>query len=151
MQSYADRNHDEPFPHLAAPDHPLCRIARKRHASNGLAEGDRLVISAYYSGELYEQVFGDIDAAEMLKWARQRLAAHPQVVKALGTLLCSFQQLGGWIEAHVDTDEWGQGRTVPAELRNIFNSLEWQDANSAAATLIAAVTEAGLSSRDEGR
>ena len=64
--------------------------------------------SAYYSGELYEQVFGDLDAEAMLPEMRQRLHEQPALIAAIEALLRSLQRLDAWIEAHVDTDTWGK-------------------------------------------
>ncbi len=112
------------------------------------ADGDRSSTSAYYSGELYEQVFGDLDADEMLEEARRALGAHPPLLRALDGFLCSLKRLDDWVEAHVDTGTWGRGETIPATVRSIFRSPEWQDAKSAAATLMSAAGEAGFSSKD---
>jgi hypothetical protein len=112
------------------------------------AEGDRAETSVYYSGELYEQIFGDLHAESMLEEAREALGAHPTVADGLERFLSSLKRLDDWIEAHVDTDEWGKGRTIPTTVPRIFDSQEWRDSQSAAAKLVAAVGEAGFSSRD---
>ena len=39
------------------------------------AEGDRAGTSVYYSGELYEQVFEDLDSDSMLEEGREALRA----------------------------------------------------------------------------
>jgi hypothetical protein len=67
------------------------------------ADSDRSRTSAYYSGELYEQVFGDLDSDSMLADARAALRAHPMVAEALERFLASLKRLDAWIEAHVDT------------------------------------------------
>ena len=112
------------------------------------AEGDRSRTSVYYSGELYEQVFGDLHAHSMLDEARQTLGDHSAVVTALDTFLLSLKRLDEWIEAHVDTKEWGKGQAIPASVRTIFNSPEWRDANSAAGGLVAAAAQVGFRGAD---
>ena len=112
------------------------------------ADGDRSGTSAYYSGELFEQVFDDLHSDDMLEEAREALGAHPQVADGLERFLSSLKRLDEWIEAQVDTDEWGKGRTIPTTVSRIFETQEWRDAHSAAAMLVAAAGEAGLSSKD---
>jgi hypothetical protein len=113
------------------------------------AEGDRSSTSVYFSGELYEQVFGDLHADSMLEEARQSLApSHSQVVNALASFLLSLKRLDEWVEAHVDTKEWGKGQTIPASVRSIFDAPEWRDANSAAGALLVAAGKAGFRPTD---
>jgi hypothetical protein len=112
------------------------------------ADGDRASTSAHYSGELFEQIFGGLDADNMLAEARQTLAAHPPLVNALDDFLCSLKRLEEWIETHVDTHVWGKGETIPASVRSIFRSEEWRDAEAAAAILISTARQAGFRSRD---
>ena len=112
------------------------------------AEGDRSSTSVYCSSELHEQVFGDLHADRMLEEARQSLAEHSPVVVALDEFLLSLKRLDEWVEAHVDTNVWSKGRTIPPSVHDIFNSQEWRDANSAASTLVAAAWEAGFGRND---
>jgi hypothetical protein len=111
------------------------------------AEGDRAGTSVYYSGELYEQVFGDLDSDSMSERGREALSAHPKVADCLERFLTTLKRLDDWIEAHVDTDEWGKGQRIPTTVPRIFESQEWRNANSAAATLVAEAGEAGFTSK----
>ena len=112
------------------------------------ADGDRSRTSAYYSGELAEQVFGDLHADSMLADAQVALQAHPLVADALERFLASLKRLDAWIEAHVDTSEWGRGQAIPSAVSGIFVTTEWQEAQAAGATLTNAADDAGFSSRD---
>src|SRR5690242_6921192 len=71
------------------------------------AEGDRTITSAYYSAELYEQIFDDLDSDTMILQAHKELAQYPDLIRALDAFLDSLKRLDTWIEAHVDTDTWG--------------------------------------------
>jgi hypothetical protein len=115
------------------------------------AEGDRSRTSVYYSGELYEQVFGGLDADNMMEEARLKLGQHPTIVAALDSFLRSLKRLDEWIEAHVDTDTWGKGQRIPSGVRSIFQSQDWREAQSSAAALMSAAGEAGFSSTDFDR
>ena len=112
------------------------------------SDGDRSRTSAYYSGELFEQVFGGLDANNMLQEAGLRLGQYRALVDALDAFLSSLKRLDAWIEVHVDTETWGKGQTIPASVRNIFQSHEWHEAQSSAAALVAAAGQAGFSSKD---
>lgn len=112
------------------------------------SEGDRSRTSIYYSGELYEQIFGDLHADEMMEEARLRLGQHPSLVAALDRFLGALKQLDNWIEAHVDTATWGKGERIPSGVRSIFQSPEWLGAQSNAADLVSASGLAGFSSED---
>jgi hypothetical protein len=112
------------------------------------ADGDRSSSSTYYSGELYEQVFGDLDADNTMAEARHSLRQQPMLVDALDGFLCSLKRLDEWIEAHVDTETWGQGKTIPAAVPSIFHSPEWHDTHARAAALLSAAGQAGYSSKD---
>ena len=104
--------------------------------------------SAHYSGELFEQVFGDLHADAMLEEARVALAPHPALVEALAIFLASLKQLDDWIEAHVDTATWGKGKSIPAEVAGIFQTDEWDTAQACAASLVVVASGLGFSSRD---
>ena len=112
------------------------------------AEGDRSSTSVYYNGELYEQVFGALHADSMLEEARRSLGTQSPVVDALDSFLLALKRLDEWIEAHVDTKEWGKGQTIPASVRTIFDAQEWRDAHSAAGALVAAADQAGFRRAD---
>ena len=84
----------------------------------------------------------------MLAEARLGLSAHPALANALDGYLSALKVLDDWIEVHVDTDTWGLGKTIPASVHSIFDSQEWRDAQSAAATLVSAAGQAGFSGRD---
>lgn len=112
------------------------------------AEGDRSRTSVYYSGELFEQVFGDLDADNMKEAARQSLAVHPELVSALNDFLSSLKRLDGWIEANVDTGVWGEGNSIPSNVSSIFKSKEWGEAHSAAANLVSVAGPVGFSGND---
>jgi hypothetical protein len=105
-------------------------------------------ISAYYSGELHEQVFGDLDADAMLEKARLALAPHPELVEALASFLGSLKRLDQWIETHMDTESWGKGQSIPAEVAGIFQTDEWRTAWACAASFVAVAGGVGFSSRD---
>ena len=111
-------------------------------------EGDRSRTSVYYSGELVEQVYGDLDADNMMEAARQGLAAHPELVSALDGFLCTLKRLDEWIEAHVDTKTWGEGQNIPSSVSSIFKSQEWVEAHSAAAKLVSVAGPVGFSGND---
>ena len=111
------------------------------------ADGDRSRTSVHYSGELYEQVFGDLHADEMMVEARAKLREHPTLFNALDGFFRSLKRLDEWIEAHVDTRSWGPGH-IPPSVRDIFHSKEWQEASSTAAALVSAALEGGFSSED---
>jgi hypothetical protein len=111
------------------------------------SEGDHSRTSVYYSGELYEQVFGDLYADTMLQEARLRLAEHRRLLDALDHFLGSLKRLDSWIEAHVDTEAWGgSGHRIPTNVHSIFQSQQWCDAQSSAAKLVFAAGEVGFSS-----
>jgi hypothetical protein len=112
------------------------------------ADRDLTKTSAYCSDELYEQIFGDLDSERMAAEAREALCDHPLVADGVEHFLSSLKRLDDWIEAHVDTDEWGKRQTVPIAVSRIFESQEWSAAQSAAATLVTAARQAGLSSND---
>jgi hypothetical protein len=111
------------------------------------AEGDRSS-TAYYSGELYEQVFDDLDSDSMVAEARLALGHYPALISALESFLLSLKQLDAWIEEHVDTSTWGLGKERPATVPGIFLSDEWRAAQGSAAALVSASGEAGFSSSD---
>jgi hypothetical protein len=104
--------------------------------------------AAYYSGELYVQIFGDLDADTMLDEARVTLAPHPALIEALATFLGSLKRLDEWIEGHVDTETWGKGQSVPSEVAAIFQTDEWRTVQAWAASLTSVASGAGFSSRD---
>jgi hypothetical protein len=104
--------------------------------------------SAYYSGELYEQVFGDLHADAMLEEARLALAPHPALIEALAGFLGSLKRLDEWIEAQVDTKTWGKGQVIPAEVSSIFDTEKWRTAQACSASLVSSASETGFSSRD---
>lgn len=112
------------------------------------ATGERAQTSVYYSGELYEQVFGDLDSDRMLDEGRAALGAHPQLVEALEHFLTCLKRLDAWIEARVDTLEWGKGQAMPIGVPEIFAAREWDEAQSAGGALVAVAAEAGFSSKD---
>ena len=111
-------------------------------------DGDRSQTSAYYSGELDQQIFGDLDADNMLGESALKLESHPTVIATLDGFLCSLKRLHEWIEAHVDTDNWAQGEQTPVSVHGIFQSEPWRAAQSTAAALILASQQAGFSSKD---
>ena len=110
--------------------------------------GDKSETSTYYSGELYEQVFGDLDADNMRVEMRSRLQDHVGLAEAIELFLHSFRRLDEWADHHVDTDTWGRGKVVPDNVRAIFQSDEWRDTETRAAQLIASAAAAGFSSGD---
>lgn len=112
------------------------------------ATGDRSSISVYYSGELDQQVFGDLDSDNMIAEARDGLEQHPLLVGALDGFLPSSKRLDAWIEEHVDTETWGRGELIPTGVGSIFRSSEWSNIQTRAATLLSAAQEAGYSSKD---
>ena len=112
------------------------------------SEGDRSRTSVYCSDELISQVFGDLDADNMMAEARQSLGMHPKLVDSLSDFLCSLRRLDEWIEAHIDTGTWGQGEIIPPDVSTIFWSREWGNAQSAAASLVSAAGQVGISGND---
>lgn len=112
------------------------------------AEGDRSRTSVHYSDELVEQVFGDLNADEMMWEARQQLKPHPTLAQALELFLHSLRRLDAWIEDHVDTAVWREGEPIPPSVGSIFQSQEWWVAEKDAASVIAAARDAGFSSED---
>lgn len=116
-------------------------------AQRAWATGERAQTSVYYSGELYEQVFGDLESDRMLEEGRAALSAHPQLVEALEHFLTCLKRLDAWIEARVDTLEWGKGQTIPTGVAEIFAAGEWDEAQSAGRALVAVAAEAGYSSK----
>lgn len=110
--------------------------------------GNKSQTSTYYSGELHEQVFGDLDADTMRWEMRSRLQDRPQMVQAVELFLHSLRRLDVWIEGHVDTDTWGSGKAIPTSVSTIFASGEWQETEASAARLLAAAENAGFSSGD---
>ncbi len=109
---------------------------------------EQSLTSAYYSGELFEQVFGDLHAETILPEMRQRLHGQPDLIAAVEAFLRSLQRLDAWIEAHVDTAIWGKGKSVPSNVTSIFKSDEWRDTRTDAKIVIAAADRAGFSSAD---
>ncbi len=105
-------------------------------------------IAAYYSGELYEQVFDDLDSDAMLGEARLALAPHPVLIEALASFLGSLKRLDEWIETHIDTETWSKGQTTPADVAGIFQTDEWRTAQACAASLVSVARGVGFSSRD---
>lgn len=112
------------------------------------ADGDLAGTSVYYSGELYEQVFEDLDSESMSEKARVALGVHSPIADGLESFLSSLKRLDDWIEAHVDTVEWGKGQTIPTTVARIFDSQEWRDAHAAAAVLVVAAGGTSFSSKD---
>ena len=110
-------------------------------------EGDRSRTSVHYSDELYEQLFGDLHADEMMVEARSKLGHRPALLSALECFFRSLKRLDEWIEAHVDTGSWGP-QHIPPTVRDIFHSEEWQATESSAMALMSAAAEAGFSSED---
>lgn len=110
--------------------------------------GDTSLTSTYFSGELDEQVFGDLHADTMRWEMRAKLADQPGLVEAVELFLHSLRRLVAWADTHVDTQTWGQGKTIPASVSTIFRSEEWHDARTQAASLIVAAKKAGFSSED---
>lgn len=110
--------------------------------------GDTSQTSIYYSGELHEQVFGDLDADSMRWEMRSRLQDRPQIVEAVELFLYSLRRLDDWIECHVDTHTWGSGKAIPTSVSTIFSSSQWQETETSAARLVAAAEAAGFQSGD---
>lgn len=106
-------------------------------------EGDRSQISAFYSGELYEQVFGDLHSDGIEAEVDQRLAQHPHVAAAVHKFLLSLRTLDDWIEAHIDVGAW-----APPEVATIFVSDEWRETEGSAAELVASANAAGFKTSD---
>ena len=112
------------------------------------AEGDRSRTSVYYSGELSEQVFGDLDAENMISEARRVLGAESPLMAALESFIAALKRLDDWTEAHVDTETWGRAQTIPPSVRGIFTSEEWRETLSASETLVLAAEQSGYGSKD---
>lgn len=108
---------------------------------------DQSETSAYYSGELYEQIFGDLDADAMQQEMRQRLKDQPAVIEAVDAFLVGMRELDTWIEATVDTDAWGRGDGAPSNVAAIFQSAPWNETTSRAENLLAVASQAGLTAR----
>ncbi len=104
--------------------------------------------SAYYSGELFEQIFGDLHAESMICEARSSLGTQTPLIAELERFIVALKQLEIWIETHVDTATWGKGRTIPSSIRNIFTSKQWCEALSASRYLISAAEQSGYGSKD---
>ena len=107
--------------------------------------GDKSQTSTYYSGELDEQVFGDLNADDMRWEMRSRLRDQPGLVEAIELFLHSTRRLVEWAEHHVDTDTWGSGKAIPISVGTIFGSAEWRETETRAAQLLAAAEAAGFS------
>ena len=106
-------------------------------------EGDRSQTSVFYSGELYEQVFGDLDSDSMEAEVDQRLEEHPKVASAVHKFLQSLRTLDEWIESNIDVDVWS-----PAEVATIFESEKWGETQRHALKLVNEGREAGFTSSD---
>ena len=110
--------------------------------------GDKSQTSTYFSGELDEQVFGDLHADTMRWEMRSKLHDQPRLVEAVELFLHSLRRLVAWADTHVDTETWGRGKTVPASVSTIFRSNEWNETKTQAAQLLLAAKEARFSSED---
>mgnify|MGYP001792877675 CR=1 FL=1 len=111
-------------------------------------EGDSSQTSVYYSDELYEQVFEDLDADSMRLKMRFELQDQPKVVERVEAFLHSIDRLVSWADTHVDTETWGLGKTIPPNVSAIFRSKEWHETKFQAAQLLLIAEEAGLNSDD---
>lgn len=106
-------------------------------------EGDRSQTSVFYSGELYEQVFGDLASDSMEAEVDQRLGGHSGVADAVHKFLQSLRALDEWIEANIAVDTW-----APAEVATVFESNAWREVQQHAIGLVESAGQAGFSSSD---
>lgn len=110
--------------------------------------GDKSQTSTYYSGELDEQVFGDLDADNMRWEMRSRLQDQPGLVEAIELFLHAIRRLVAWAGHHVEIDTWGSGKAIPISVSTIFGSEEWRETEASAAQLLTAAKAAGFSRSD---
>jgi hypothetical protein len=115
---------------------------------NAWENGDTSQTSTYYSGELDEQLFGDLHFRERQGEMRSLLKDQPQLIDALDLFLLSVSRLIEWADHHVDTETWGKGQVVPSNVTEIFRSEEWVETETRASQLLAAAEAAGFSSSD---
>lgn len=112
---------------------------------NAWETGDKSQTSTYYSGELEEQVFGDLDSDDMRCEMRLRLQHQAALIEAIELFLHSLRCLVMWADHHMETNVWGRGKTIPASVSTIFGSEEWRETAMRAVQLLAAAEAAGFS------
>lgn len=104
--------------------------------------------SAYYSGELDEQVFGDLQSEDIAKGLATYLTDHPNLVAAIQSFLQSLGELIRKADRDMDVERWGSGKLDTAKVQAIFEWDEWRTIEACANDVLAQASLAGFSSRD---
>ncbi|KPF82441.1 hypothetical protein IP78_03790 [Brevundimonas sp. AAP58] len=104
--------------------------------------------SAYYTGELDEQVFGDLQSEDIDKELAIHLTDHPNLAASIQSFLRSLGELILKADRDLDVERWGSRKLDTAEVQAIFEWEEWRATEACANDVLAQASLAGFSSRD---
>jgi hypothetical protein len=120
-------------------------IVRETDLRNAWVKGDKSRTSAYYPGELVQQIH-DLTGA-VLEEIAVRLASDAPLIEAIENFLGSVDCLWFSAEATMDVETWGKGRPI-ANAESIFKSREWLKLQDDARQLVVLANAAGFRSND---
>lgn len=91
--------------------------------------------SVYYPGEMFEQIFGDLDS-NLMRQEMNNNISDADLIKAINSFLDALLELETWIGDNFDIAGWSKGEPNPKMAEVVLSSPLWSALTRAAGKVV---------------